>query len=41
MDASENNYCSKIDTNYLYIACSRAMYELSLYSVGNLTKLIK
>ena len=41
MDASENNYCSKIDTNYLYIACSRAMHELSLYSVGNLTKLIK
>ena len=41
VDASDNNYNSVIDTNYLYIACSRAMHELSLYSVGELSKLIK
>ena len=40
LDVSEENYQSKIDQNYLYIACSRAMHELSLYSVGKVTKLI-
>ena len=41
VDTSENNYNSEIDINYLYIACSRAMHELSLYSIGPITKLIK
>lgn len=41
VDASDKNYNSIIDTNYLYIACSRAMHELSLYSVGPVSKLIK
>jgi DNA helicase-2/ATP-dependent DNA helicase PcrA len=41
IDTGENNYNSEIDRNYLYIACSRAMHELSLYSVGKLTNLIK
>ena len=41
VDASENNYHSDIDRNYLYIACSRAMHELSLYSVKETSKLIK
>ena len=40
LDASEKKYKKEIDRNYLYIACSRAMHELSLYSVGKLSELI-
>jgi len=41
VDASNNKYNTKIDRNYLYIASSRAMHELSLYSVGKISELIK
>lgn len=41
LDCGEDKYYSDIDKNYLYIACSRAMHELSLFSIGNITKLIK
>ena len=40
VDASSNKYKDQIDRNYLYIACSRAMHELSLYSISETTKLI-
>ena len=39
-DSSEKNYNKEIDRNYLYIGCSRAMHELSLYSLGSVSKLI-
>ena len=40
IDVSENKYRNNIDRNYLYIACSRAMHELSLLSIGEVSKLI-
>ena len=40
LDASDSKYNNNIDRNYLYIACSRAMHELSLYSIGSISKLI-
>lgn len=39
-NANQEKYFTEIDKNYLYIACSRAMHELSLYSSKNTTKLI-
>lgn len=40
IDPSKNKYKTLIDRNYLYIACSRAMHELSLFSVGKVSELI-
>lgn len=40
LEANNIKYCTDIDKNYLYIACSRAMHELSLFSNGKLTSLI-
>ncbi len=40
LEANESKYHSDIDRNYLYIGCSRAMHELSLFSNGKITTLI-
>lgn len=40
LDTSVKKYKTDIDRNYLYIACSRAMHELSLYSIGQISELI-
>ena len=40
VNASKQRYNNEIDRNYLYIACSRAMHELTLLSEGNATELI-
>ena len=39
-DASERNYNKEIERNYFYIACSRAINELEIVSLGNITKFI-
>lgn len=33
-DVSVVNYCTEMDRNLLYVACTRAMHRLTLYSVG-------
>jgi len=40
INASLSRYYDEIDRNYLYIACSRAMHELTLLSVGKTSELI-
>ena len=40
VDASEEKYKTEQDRNYLYIACSRAMHELVIYSFSKLSALI-
>lgn len=34
-DASAGNYRTEMDRNLLYVACTRAMHRLTLYSVGD------
>lgn len=40
-DVSDNNYSTLIDKNMLYVACTRAMHNLTLTYTGRLTGLIK
>ncbi|MDZ7784361.1 MAG: 3'-5' exonuclease [Halioglobus sp.] len=39
-DVSAKNYHTDMDRNLLYVACTRAMHRLTLYSVGEVTPLI-
>ncbi|MGD7037354.1 hypothetical protein [Methylotuvimicrobium buryatense] len=39
-DASEMNYATEFDGNLLYVACKRAMHELTLTFAGNATTFI-
>ena len=34
-DVSAGNYRTEMDRNLLYVACTRAMHRLTLYSVGD------
>ena len=38
--ANEKNYNSEVDRNYFYIACSRAINELTILSAENFTSFI-
>ncbi len=38
--ANDKNYCSEIDKNYFYIACSRAINELEILSDGLFTSFV-
>jgi DNA helicase-2/ATP-dependent DNA helicase PcrA len=40
-DASEENYRTEMDRNLLYIACTRAMHQLTLISIGKPSKWIR
>ncbi len=40
-NASAQNYCSGLDRNLLYVACTRAMHELHLTHVGERTPFIR
>lgn len=41
VDASDNNYHDALERNLFYTACTRAMHELSLFSIGEPSKFIK
>jgi len=34
-DVSAGNYRTEMDRNLLYVACTRAMHRLTLYSIGD------
>jgi len=40
INASKDNYTSEFDRRLLYIACTRALHELSIYYTGEKGKLI-
>lgn len=41
LEADEENYKEKLDINYLYVACSRAISTLTVLYVGKITKYLK
>lgn len=40
-DASATNYQKEMERNYFYTACSRAMHELHIYALGEMTKFLE
>ncbi len=39
-DASDTNYYKEFERNLFYVACTRAMHELHLYSLGRMSRFI-